>query len=224
MSFGLLVSALSITASFQSYRFSFSGLFLGVIVIGLTFFFWFKDIIRESSLLGYHTQLVQIGIKLGFYLFVVSEIFVFFSVFWSFFYASLSPNIEIGCVFPSIGIIAFNPWSVPLLNTLILLSSGISLTWAHHSIEYGNRAETLVGLFVTVVLGLVFTFFQYVEYIEATFTIADSIYGCTFFGATGLHGLHVIVGTALLIVCFFRALDYEFTKHHHLGFELAILY
>jgi len=89
---------------------------------------------------------------------------------------------------------------------------------------FGNRAETIIGLGVTIGLGAIFTFFQYVEYKEATFTITDSIYGATFFGATGLRGLHVLVGTVFLLVCFFRALDYELTKHHHLGFELAILY
>jgi heme/copper-type cytochrome/quinol oxidase subunit 3 len=113
---------------------------------------------------------------------------------------------------------------VPLLNTLILLTSGVSLTWAHHAVVTGNRASTVLGLVVTITLGIIFTFFQYLEYVEATFTITDSIYGATFFGATGLHGARVIVGTILLIVCFLRALDYEFTKHHRLGFELAILY
>lgn len=224
MSLSLLIFTMSLTASFQNYQFSLSALTISTVFILLTFFFWFRDIVKESTYLGFHTILVQIGIKLGFYLFVISEIFVFFSVFWAFFYASFSPNIEIGCVFPSIGIIAFNPWSIPLLNTLILLTSGVSLTWAHHSIVHGNRGETLIGLGLTILLGVIFTLFQYLEYVEATFTITDSIYGCTFFSATGLHGLHVIVGTLLLIACFFRALDYEFTKHHHLGFELAILY
>jgi len=167
---------------------------------------------------------VQVGIKLGFYLFVISEIFVFFSVFWAFFYSSLAPNIEIGCVFPSIGISAFNPWSIPLLNTLILLTSGVSLTWAHHSIVQNNRKDTLNGLLLTIFLGIIFTIFQFVEYKEATFTITDSIYGSTFYSCTGLHGIHVIVGTFFLIVSFFRLFNYEFTRHHHISLELAILY
>jgi cytochrome c oxidase subunit 3 len=224
MSLSLLVFTLSIAALLQNYQFSLTAVLLGAGLICLTFFFWFKDVNKESCYLGFHTSLVQTGIKFGFYLFVISEIFVFFSVFWAFFYASLSPNIEVGCVFPSIGITAFNPWSIPLLNTIILLSSGVSLTWSHHAIVAGNRVETILGLGVTIGLGLIFTLFQYIEYVEATFTIADSIYGTTFFGATGLRGVHVIVGTLFLTACLFRSLEYEFTKHHHLGFELAILY
>ena len=224
MSANLLIFTISLSACFQNYEFSLTAGTLGVFFVLITFFLWFKDIIKESAYLGFHTRLVQTGIKLGFYLFVVSEVFVFFSVFFAFFYVSLSPNIEIGCVFPSIGIIAFDPWSIPLLNTTILLTSGVTLTWSHHSMVKGSRSETIIGLSLTIALGIIFTLFQYIEYVEATFTIADSVYGSTFFGATGLRGAHVLVGTLFLLVCFIRAVDYEFTKHRRLGFELAILY
>jgi len=224
MSISLLVFTLSFAAVLQGYHFSSTIIVIGGSLIFLTFFFWFKDVNKESCYLGFHTSLVQTGIKFGFYLFVVSEIFIFFSIFWAFFYTSLSPNPEIGCVYPPIGIISFNPWSIPLLNTIILLSSGVSLTRSHHAIVAGNRTQSIISLGITIGLGIIFTIFQYIEYIEATFTIADSNYGTTFFGATGTHGVHVIVGTLFLISCFFRSLEYEFTRHHHLGFELAILY
>jgi len=175
---GLLLGLVSVL---HNYKLGNSLFFISIFMITIVLISWFKDIISESCFLGYRTSLVQMGIKLSFYLFVVSEIFVFFSVFWSFFYASLSPNVEIGCVFPSIGIIAFNPWSVPLLNTLILLSSGVSLTWSRRAIVQGSRSDTLKGLFLTILLGVIFTIFQFIEYKEATFTISDSIYGCTFF-------------------------------------------
>lgn len=224
MSFSLgsfLIGVASVLHNYKLGNFITSiGLFMVIIIL----IAWFKDIISESCYLGYRTSFVQIGIKLSFYLFVISEIFVFFSVFWAFFYASLSPNIEIGCVFPSIGIIAFDPWSVPLLNTLILLSSGVSLTWARRAMVSGDRKDTIHGLLITIFLGCIFSFFQFIEYTEATFTINDSIYGSTFFACTGLRGIRVIVGTLFLISSIVRLFNYEFTKHRHISFELAILY
>jgi len=224
MSINLFTLATGLISWFQNYRMSFTLTIVGALFVTFTLLFWLRDVVKESAYLGYHTLLVQMGLKLGFYLFVVSEVFVFFSVFWAFFYASLSPNVEIGCVFPSVGITAFDPWSVPLLNTVILLTSGVSLTWAHRSTVKKNRLETIVGLGITLILGLIFTMFQVLEYREATFTITDSIYGATFFSATGLHGLHVIVGTLLLFAQFFRVFNYEISNHRHLGFELSILY
>jgi len=224
VSFSLASVMIGATSILRNYKLGLSLFLIGFFMVLIVLTIWFKDIITESCFLGHHTSFVQIGIRLGFYLFVISEIFVFFSVFWAFFYASLAPNIEIGCVFPSVGIVAFNPWSIPLLNTLILLTSGISLTWSRHSIVEGDRKNTFNGLLLTIVLGFIFTLFQYIEYKEATFTITDSIYGSTFYACTGLHGIRVIVGTIFLIISLFRLFNYEFTKRHHISFELAILY
>lgn len=173
---------------------------------------------------GHHTFAVQKGLSLGFVLFVVSEVFFFISIFWAFFHSSLSPTVELGAHWPPAGIETLNPWEVPLLNTVILLSSGATVTYAHHSLIQGNRAGVIYGLIATVVLAAVFTGFQGFEYYNAPFTFSDGVYGSTFYMATGFHGIHVIIGTIFLTVGLFRVLSYHLTDHHHLGFEQAILY
>jgi len=157
-------------------------------------------------------------------LFIVSEIFFFVSFFWAFFHRSLAPNVEVGSLWPPFGIVAFNPFQVPLLNTIILISSGVSVTWAHHALMSGNYTQTTQGLIITVILGVYFTMLQGLEYFEASFTFADSVYGSTFFIATGFHGLHVIVGTLFLLVTLVRHLKFEFRANHHFGFEAAAWY
>lgn len=199
-------------------------LVLGLFIIVLCMLSWFKDIIREATYQGYHTKIAVHGLKLGFLLFIVSEVLFFFSFFWAFFHSSLSPSIEIGMMWPPIGINPLNPFSVPLLNTAILLSSGATVTWAHHSLVFGNKTEAIVGLSFTVLLGIIFTALQAFEYVEAPFCIADSVYGSTFFVATGFHGLHVIIGTIFLFVCLVRLNSSHFTRTHHFGFEAASWY
>jgi cytochrome c oxidase subunit 3 len=196
------------------------GLTLTVTGMGL----WFRDIITEGTYLGHHTKQVQTGLIIGFVLFIVSEIFAFFSVFWAFFYASLSPAIEIGGVWPPLGISALDPFSIPLLNTFLLLSSGAFVTYGHHALIAGNRKGAILGTLFTIILAIIFTALQYVEYSEAGFTIADSVYGTVFFASTGLHGLHVIVGTIFILVGFIRILNYHLTDTHHIGHEAGILY
>jgi cytochrome c oxidase subunit 3 len=173
---------------------------------------------------GHHTKQVQTGLIIGLVLFIISEICVFFSVFWAFFYASLSPAIEIGGVWPPLGITALDPFSIPLLNTFLLLSSGAFVTWGHHALIKGNRVEAILGTFFTIILAIIFTALQYIEYSEAGFTIADSVYGTVFFASTGLHGLHVIVGTIFILIGFLRILNYHLTDTHHIGHEAGILY
>lgn len=157
-------------------------------------------------------------------MFIVSEIFFFVSFFWAFFHRRLAPNVEVGSLWPPFGIVAFNPFQVPLLNTIILISSGVRVTWAHHALIAGNYTQTTQGLTITVILGIYFTMLQGLEYFEARFTFADSVYGSTFFIATGFHGLHVIVGTLFLMVTLFRHLKFEFRASHHFGFEAAAWY
>jgi heme/copper-type cytochrome/quinol oxidase subunit 3 len=294
---------------------------------------WFRDIIREGTFEGFHTLKVQQGLKLGMILFIVSEICFFFSFFWAFFHSSLSPAIQIGGVWPPKGIDVFNPWEIPLLNTLILLSSGVTITWVHYAIRLRSsfflwpsnfvftnlsllksflnnfelsdlvyftslksnqnwllryiifcdsknnfyffdyifninkvnyllttskyllniksiflfqknwfihfffkvryfyfslfqtsRHLVLLGLILTIFLGLIFTIIQFFEYKYASFTISDGIYGSTFYLTTGFHGIHVIIGTLFLIVCWFRMYCYHFTTQHHVGLESAIWY
>ena len=198
-------------------------LFLGVLSLVLTMIVWWGDVIDES-LQGHHTSMVQNGIRMGVVLFIVSEVMFFLAFFWGFFHSALAPTIEIGCGWPPVGIEAFHPFQVPLLNTAILLLSGASITWSHHALVGNALEEATAGLVMTIVLALVFTFVQAYEYIEAPFSISDGAYGTTFYMTTGLHGFHVFIGTVFLIVCLFRHLMGHFTPSHHVGYEAAIWY
>lgn len=206
------------------HEFNINLIILGYIIILLTIYQWWRDICREGTYQGNHTILVSKGLRWGIILFIVSEIFFFISFFWAFFHRRLSPNIEIGAIWPPSRIVPFNPFQIPLLNTIILITSGVSVTWAHHAIIENNFSQTTQGLFITIILGIYFTILQAYEYIEAPFTIADSIYGSTFFIATGFHGLHVIIGTIFLTICFIRHLSTHFSNKHHFGFEAAAWY
>jgi cytochrome c oxidase subunit 3 len=185
---------------------------------------WFRDVVRESAYEGSHSVHVQDGLRLGVILFIVSEVLFFFSFFWAYFHSSLVPTIDIASVWPPVGIQPLNPWEVPLLNTVILLSSGVTVTWTHHSLVAGERIQRIQSLALTILLGLFFTLLQYLEYVEAAFSISDSVYGSTFYMATGFHGIHVIVGTTLLFVSFLRLLNTEYSSEHHFGFEAAAWY
>jgi cytochrome c oxidase subunit 3 len=199
-------------------------LILGTLITILTIYQWWRDISREGTFQGLHTYSVTIGLRWGIILFIISEVFFFISFFWAFFHRSLSPAIELGSIWPPIGIIPFNPFQIPLLNTAILLASGVTATWAHHSLISRNHSQTTQGLLFTVILGVYFTILQAYEYIEAPFTIADAVYGSTFFVATGFHGLHVLIGTTFLLVCLLRHLNFHFSSGHHFGFEAAAWY
>nr|YP_010550082.1 cytochrome c oxidase subunit III [Ornithodoros phacochoerus]AIZ58637.1 cytochrome c oxidase subunit III [Ornithodoros phacochoerus]UYL27150.1 cytochrome c oxidase subunit III [Ornithodoros phacochoerus] len=199
-------------------------LILGFSIMILTMIQWWRDICRESTFQGHHTLIVAKNMKWGMILFIISEIFFFISFFWAFFHSSLSPNIEIGAQWPPEKILPFNPFSIPLLNTTILLSSGISITWAHHNLIMKIYKDTIVALSITIILGLIFTTLQSWEYIQASFSISDSIYGTTFFVSTGFHGLHVIIGTSFLMTTLARVLMNHMTNNHHVGFEAAAWY
>nr|ANO44476.1 cytochrome c oxidase subunit III [Schizochytrium sp. TIO1101]QBK37923.1 cytochrome c oxidase subunit III [Aurantiochytrium acetophilum] len=201
-----------------------SFLFFGFVMLLYTMFVWWRDVVREGTFEGQHTSIVQLGLRFGIILFIVSEAMLFFAFFWAFFWASLAPVPEIGSVWPPKGIETLSAWEVPFLNTVILLSSGASVTWAHHAIIAGYRKEAILSLSITVALAVVFTGLQLFEYKNAPFTIADGIYGSTFYMATGFHGFHVFVGTVFLTVCLYRVFAYHFTKQHHFGFEAAAWY
>nr|ALO71132.1 cytochrome c oxidase subunit 3 [Pselaphinae sp. 11 EF-2015] len=221
-SISAMIMLLGLIKWFNFYN---SNLFiLGFIIMLMNMYQWWRDITREGTFQGLHTYNVTIGLKWGMILFITSEIFFFISFFWGFFHSSLSPSIELGMIWPPQNIEPFNPIQIPLLNTLILLSSGITVTWAHHSLMENNFKQTMQGLIFTVILGIYFSILQLFEYIEAPFTIADSVYGSSFFMATGFHGIHVIIGTLFLFSCLLRHLYNHFSVIHHFGFEAAAWY
>jgi len=197
---------------------------IGLLIIILTIIQWWRDVLREASYLGHHTQKVRQLLKWGILLFITSEVLFFFAFFWAFFHRRLAPTIELGCAWPPTGIIALSPFSIPLLNTAVLLASGVTVTWAHHALINNIKQQFDAALTITVILGAYFTALQAIEYYEASFSIADSVYGSTFFVATGFHGLHVLIGTTFLIICLIRSSLTQLSAYRHFGFEAAAWY
>jgi len=197
---------------------------VGLLVILLSMYVWWRDVIREGVFMGSHTPKVAVGLRVGMLLFILSEVCFFAAFFWAFFHNSLSPAAEIGCCWPPVGVVALDTFSVPLLNTVVLLSSGVRVTWAHHSMLCQDKSGVIFGLIVTVLLGGYFTFLQVNEYIMAQFTVTDGIYGSTFFVSTGFHGLHVLIGSLFLLICLLRAAFDGFSAGHHVGLESAAWY
>nr|YP_009972026.1 cytochrome c oxidase subunit III [Chorocaris paulexa]QNH69796.1 cytochrome c oxidase subunit III [Chorocaris paulexa] len=220
------VSAMMLTTGLVKWfhQFNMDLLLLSFVAMILTMIQWWRDVTREGTYQGLHTSRVMVGLQWGMILFITSEVLFFFSFFWAFFHSSLSPTVELWSCWPPIGIQAFNPFQIPLLNTAILLASGATVTWTHHALMESNHSQALQSLALTVTLGLYFTALQAFEYFEAPFTIADSVYGSTFFVATGFHGLHVIVGSTFLMICLYRMYMCHFSAKHHLGFEAAAWY
>ena len=193
----------------------------GLMLVLASMFYWWRDIVREAEYQGHHTPIVQIGMRYGMMLFISSEVMFFVAFFWAFFDRALFP---MGGIWPPEGIITFDPFDLPLINTLVLLLSGCSVTWAHHALVEGNRRDFMIGLGVTIGLGAFFTLLQALEYSHAPFKLSDGIYPSVFYLATGFHGFHVIIGTLFLAVCFYRGLKGHFTPQHHFGFEAAAWY
>jgi cytochrome c oxidase subunit 3 len=187
-------------------------------------FQWWADVCCEASFQGLHTKPVQDGIRIGIMLFIIREVIFFVSFFWAFFHRRLRPSHVFGHIWPPLGVSIFDPLSIPALNTLILISSGVSATWAHRAVSNGQHYEAVWGLITTIILGLYFTALQCLEYLQAWFTIADSVFGSVFFIATGFHGFHVLVGTTFLVVILLRLHWGHFSPAHHLGLEMACWY
>ncbi|MFN0262587.1 cytochrome c oxidase subunit 3 [Tepidamorphus sp. 3E244] len=204
----------------------------GLLGVLYTMFMWWRDVVREAEVQGHHTKVVQIHLRYGMIMFIASEVMFFVAWFWAYFDAALYADEAIqvlrtehtGGVWPPEGIATFDPWHLPLINTLILLTSGTTVTWAHHALLHGDRNGLKWGLILTVALGALFTCVQVYEYAHAAFGFSDNIYGATFFMATGFHGFHVLIGTIFLLVCLVRALKGHFTPTHHFGFEAAAWY
>ncbi|MBN9251062.1 MAG: cytochrome c oxidase subunit 3 [Mesorhizobium sp.] len=205
--------------------------FIGLLIVLYTMFSWWSDTIKEAHE-GHHTRVVSLHLRYGMIMFIASEVMFFVAWFWAFFDASLFPN-EVhqyarteftGGVWPPKGIEVLDPFHLPLYNTIILLLSGTTVTWAHHALIHGDRKGLINGLALTVGLGILFSFVQAYEYMHAPFAFKESIYGATFFMATGFHGFHVLIGTIFLIVCLIRAVRGDFTPKQHFGFEAAAWY
>jgi len=204
---------------------------LGLLIVLYTMYGWWADTIKESYE-GHHTKVVSIHLRYGMIMFIASEVMFFVAWFWAFFDASLFPAEGIqearlaytGGVWPPTSIAVLDPLHLPLFNTITLLLSGTTVTWAHHALLEGDRKGLKWGLFLTVVLGIIFSYVQGIEYADAPFAFKDSIYGSTFFMATGFHGFHVLIGTIFLIVCLVRAMRGHFTPEKHFGFEAAAWY
>ncbi|GGE34663.1 cytochrome c oxidase subunit III [Agaricicola taiwanensis] len=202
--------------------------FLGILYVMLM---WFRDVVKEAQT-GHHTRVVQLHNRYGMILFIASEVMFFVAWFWAYFDVALYANeaaqfqrTELtGGTWPPAGIQTFDPWHLPLLNTLILLTSGTTVTWAHHALIHGDRKGVKQALWITVALGILFSLCQAYEYSHATFDFGGHIYGATFFMATGFHGFHVIVGTIFLAVCLYRVYLGHFTPKQHFGFEAAAWY
>ena len=196
----------------------------GFFLILFVMWVWWRDITREATYEEHHSFVVQRGLRLGMILFIVSEIMFFLAFFWAFFHSSLAPVYSIGGVWPPKSITVLDTHLIPLTNTFILLSSGATVTWAHHAIRLNAKRHTIIALIYTIALAALFTYFQGVEYVSAPFNISDGVYGSCFYMATGFHGFHVFVGTVALAVSFVRLVFNHFTDTHHFGFESAIWY
>ena len=199
-------------------------LLMGAAILAYTFTGWWRDVIKESVVNADHTPVVKLGLRYGMILFIASEVMFFVAWFWAYFNSALFPKAVGLKAWPPEGIVTFDPWHIPLLNTLVLLTSGTTVTWAHHAIQTGNQRDAVRGLVLTVLLGISFTSLQAYEYVHAAFAYSGNIYGATFFMATGFHGFHVIVGTIFLTVCLVRAMRGHFTPERHFGFEAAAWY
>ncbi|MCX7340388.1 MAG: cytochrome c oxidase subunit 3 [Hyphomicrobiales bacterium] len=204
----------------------------GVLGVVYTMFAWWVDVTREAEHQGHHTRVVQIHHRYGMIMFIASEVMFFVAWFWAYFDVALFAAEPIqyaraeftGGVWPPKGIETFDPWHLPLLNTLILLTSGTTVTWAHHALLHDDRKGLKQALWLTIALGVLFTVCQVYEYSHAAFSFKGHVYGSTFYMATGFHGFHVVIGTIFLAVCLYRAYLNHFTPKQHLGFEFAAWY
>ena len=223
-SIALYSSALGFIMYFHFFNSGVNHLLFAILSVCICLTGWFYDVVREATFQGFHTSKVQQNIYLGMLLFIVSETMFFFAFFWGFFHFSLAPSIWIGGIWPPVGIIPVNPWAIPLLNTALLLSSGYFITCSHNAMMAGQRGAAGLDLIYTICLAVIFTALQLYEYMNATFSINDGVYGSIFYILTGFHGLHVFVGTIFLIVCLLRHIRWHFSTYHHVGYICAIWY
>jgi len=214
------------TGSLYSFSANLTILFL-MAVLTIAMWCWSWNLFRESTSEGHHTLRVQLALKYGMLLFLVSEAMLFFPFFWAFFHGSLSPAVALGAIWPPVGINhleTLDPFMLPLVNTLVLLCSGVAVVGAHRAILYGHKTIVFNMLYLAISFGIFFSWLQFLEYGLTKFTINDGLYGSVFFMLTGLHGFHVIVGTSLLLISYWRIAVNNFSTTHHIGFETAAWY
>jgi heme/copper-type cytochrome/quinol oxidase subunit 3 len=210
---------------FHNIKFGIFYALTGTLLLVFFMFEWWQDVITEGTYYSRHSLRTITGFRIGMALFIASEIMFFFAFFWAFFNSCLNPTVSIGCTWPPLGIYTFDPKGIPLLNTLILLTSGVWVTYCHKILSHNCYLRDVKrSLLVTVFLGIIFTVFQVFEYVHAPFNISDSVYGSTFFLTTGFHGFHVLIGTIFLIVCYKRFSNGHLTPKRHVSFELAVRY
>lgn len=197
---------------------------IGLLLLIACFLGWWKDVLKEGNTIGIHTTAVQKGLKIGMALFIASEVMLFAAFFWGYFHSSLNVAGHAAFQWPPKGIIPFDPMHLPYLNTLLLLLSGTTVTWAHHELLEGHFPKVTQALLLTVILGITFSLVQGFEYAHAAFAFKDGIYPSNFYMATGFHGAHVLIGTIFLFVCLLRNTRREFKSDHHVGFEAAAWY
>uniref|UniRef100_A0AAU7LKL1 Cytochrome c oxidase subunit 3 n=1 Tax=Syrbatus sp. 2 RRMO-2024a TaxID=3154168 RepID=A0AAU7LKL1_9COLE len=224
--FMLMLNLFFLSISFINlfyYKF-YKSLMMNLLLLMLIMYQWWRDVIRESTFLGNHSSFIVKNLKWSMMMFIISELFFFFGIFWSFFHSSLSPTVEIGLNWPPLNINILNPLQIPLLNTLILLTSGMTITWSHYSLHLNLFKYSFLSLSITIILGIMFSILQMYEYMSLKFSISDSIYGSLFFFMTGFHGFHVLIGTLFLMICLIRLFFNHFSKTHMFGIESASWY
>jgi len=217
--FNLIISNIIII----NFKFNIISLINIFIIISISILWW-RDVIRERTFQGNHNFYIINLIKFRIILFIISEIFLFISFFWNFLHNSLAPSIELGLNWPPKNINFFNPLLIPLLNTIILLTSRFTVTLTHLYLLNNSKKKTIIFINLTIILSIYFLILQILEYNQATFTFSDSIFGSSFYIATGFHGLHVIIGTIFLIINLLRIIKLHFSFIHHIRFELAAWY
>lgn len=229
----LLFFAITAVASIHDVKFGYITLFLSLLFLLYCMFSWWKDVIYEGMVEKQHNEVVRTGLKIGMLLFIISELAFFGVFFWSVFKSQYNPVAVVEDIWPiSEGswppknIKFFDPWNIPFMNTIVLMLSGTTLSWAHHELNAQNQKECVKMLGYTILLGILFSILQIIEYIHAPFSISQGIYPSNFFMSTGFHGIHVIIGTIFLAVCYFRARRGDFFQKNagHLGFEFAAWY
>ena len=221
-SFRLFITIIGTINIFNYYKISLIS--IGTLRIIICSYQWWRDIIRERTFQGLHSNIIYKRLKLSIILFIISELLFFISFFWRYLNSSLSPNIEIGNIWPPKNIHQFNPYEIPLLNTIILLSSRITITLRHYYLIKKKKIKSIIILIITIIIGIIFSIIQIYEYYNSTFSINDSIYGSLFFITTGFHGLHVIIGTLFLIISLIRIINNHLSRYHHFGFEASSWY
>jgi cytochrome c oxidase subunit 3 len=218
----LIVFGIILAAHYGNYMV----LGLGTIVVVVTMFFWWREVVREARTPGAHSPVARLSLRYGMALFISSEVMFFVGFFWAYFNFLIFPETQGNgqVVWPPANVNTFDPFHLPLFNTMVLLLSGCTITFAHHALLEGDKKTLVRCLGITILLGMTFTLCQGIEYAHAPFAFTGGIYPSVFFLATGFHGFHVIVGTCFLIVCWFRARADHFTPERHFGFEAAAWY